>query len=155
MWRGIVHREFVPPNTMVTSDFYCDILRRLRENVLQKRPELWCNHNWLLHHNMPTHTSLKTTKFVTNNNTVIVSHHPYFPDLAPVIPLCFPNWKWNWRDDVLKQCLTSKGNCKQYSTAFRKMTSTVLLKCGKKKMWHYIHSQGDYFEGDGSQNWVS
>jgi hypothetical protein len=25
-----------------------------------------------------------------------------------------------------------------------------------KKRWdHYIHSQGDYFEGDGSQNWVS
>jgi hypothetical protein len=24
-------------------------------------------------------------------------------------PLCFPNWKWNWGDDVLKQCLASKG----------------------------------------------
>jgi hypothetical protein len=25
-----------------------------------------------------------------------------------------------------------------------------------KKWWNlYIHSQGDYFEGDGSQNWVS
>jgi hypothetical protein len=20
------------------------------------------------------------------------------------IVLCFPNWKWNWRDDTLKQC---------------------------------------------------
>jgi hypothetical protein len=26
--------------------------------------------------------------------------------------ICFPNWKWNWRDDILKQCLTSKGNRK-------------------------------------------
>jgi hypothetical protein len=73
--KGIVHREFVPPNTMVNSDFYCDILRCLRENVRQKRPELWHNQNWLLHHdNKPTHTSLKTTEFVTNSNMVIVPH---------------------------------------------------------------------------------
>jgi hypothetical protein len=30
---AIVHREFVPANTMVNSDFYGDILRLLRENV--------------------------------------------------------------------------------------------------------------------------
>jgi hypothetical protein len=35
-------------------------------------------------------------------------------------------------DGVLKQCLTSEGNCKLYSTALRKMTSTVLLKHGRK-----------------------
>jgi hypothetical protein len=27
----VVHREFVPPNTAVNSEFYCDVLRRLRE----------------------------------------------------------------------------------------------------------------------------
>jgi hypothetical protein len=33
--KGIVHREFVPPNTTVNSDFYSysDVLRRMRENV--------------------------------------------------------------------------------------------------------------------------
>jgi hypothetical protein len=30
----------------------------------------------------------------------------------------------------LQQCLTSKGNCKQYLKALRKMTSMVLLKHG-------------------------
>jgi hypothetical protein len=29
----IVHCELVPPNIMVNSDFYCDVLRSLRENV--------------------------------------------------------------------------------------------------------------------------
>jgi hypothetical protein len=37
--KGIVYHEFVPPNTMVNSDFYCDVLRSLRENVQRKRPE--------------------------------------------------------------------------------------------------------------------
>jgi hypothetical protein len=34
----------------------------------------------------------------------------------------------------LKQCLTSKGNRERYSTALRKITSTVLFKRGKKTM---------------------
>jgi hypothetical protein len=34
--KGIVHHEFVPPNTTVNSDFYCDVLRHLRENVCKK-----------------------------------------------------------------------------------------------------------------------
>jgi hypothetical protein len=38
----------------------------------------------LLHHdNKTAHMSLKTTEFVTNNNTVIIPHSPYFPDLVP------------------------------------------------------------------------
>ena len=30
---GIVNREFVPPGMTVNADFYCDVLRRLHENV--------------------------------------------------------------------------------------------------------------------------
>jgi hypothetical protein len=51
--------------------------------VQRKRPELWRNHNWLLYHdNTPTHTSLKTTEFVTNNNMVIVPHPPCSSDFT-------------------------------------------------------------------------
>jgi histone-lysine N-methyltransferase SETMAR len=90
----IVHCEFVPPNTTVNSDFYCGVLRCLRENVQRKRLELWDNHNWLQHHdNTPAHTSLKTTEFVTNNNMVIVPHPPYSPDLAPCDFALFPKLK--------------------------------------------------------------
>jgi hypothetical protein len=53
--------EFVPPNTTVNSYVYCDVLRRSRENVRQKRPEILRNHNWLIHHDYtPTHMSWKT-----------------------------------------------------------------------------------------------
>jgi hypothetical protein len=33
--------------------------------------------------NAPAHTSLKTTEFVTNNNTVIIPHPPYLLDITP------------------------------------------------------------------------
>jgi transposase len=92
--KGIVHREFVPPNTMVNSDFYCAVLRHLRENVRREIAELWRNHNWLLHHdNAPAHTSLKTTEFVTNINMVIFPHPPYSPDLSPCDFALFPKLK--------------------------------------------------------------
>jgi len=56
--KGIVHKEFVPPNQTVNSAYYCDVLRRLPENVRRRRPELWRQGNWLLHHdNAPCHTS--------------------------------------------------------------------------------------------------
>jgi hypothetical protein len=88
-----VRCEFVPPNSTFNSDFYCDDLRRLRENVSLERLEIWHIHNWLLHHdNAPTHTSLKTTEFVTNSNMVTVPHPPYSMDLAPYLfSLCSPN----------------------------------------------------------------
>jgi histone-lysine N-methyltransferase SETMAR len=45
----------------------------------------------LVHHDKaPTHTSLKTTEFVTNNNMVIVPHPPYSPDLTPCDFVLFP-----------------------------------------------------------------
>jgi hypothetical protein len=81
--KGIVHHEFVPPYTVVNSDIYCDVLRCLREKCATNRPELWRNHNWLLHHeNAPAHMPLKTAGFVTNNNKFIVLHSPYSLDLA-------------------------------------------------------------------------
>jgi hypothetical protein len=102
--KGIVHREFVPSNTTVNSEFYsyCDVLRRLRENVRRKRSEIWRKHNWLLHDNASTHMSLKTTEFVTNKNMVIVPHPHYSPDLVPCDFSLFPKLRMK-----LKQCLTS------------------------------------------------
>jgi histone-lysine N-methyltransferase SETMAR len=92
--KGIVNCEFVPPNTTVTSDFYYDVLRCLRENMQHKRPEPWGNHNQLLHHdNTPTLTSLKTTELETNNNMVFVPYPPYLPDLAPCDFALFPKLK--------------------------------------------------------------
>jgi hypothetical protein len=68
---------------------------------------------------------------MTNNNMVIVPHPPYLPDVAPCDFALFPKLKMKLKGDILKQCLTSKGNCERYLTALRKMTSTVLLKRGK------------------------
>jgi hypothetical protein len=71
---------FVPPNTTVNSWLLLWRFETLERKRVTKIPELWHNHNWLLHHDVPAHTSLKTTQFVTKNNMVIVPHPPYLPD---------------------------------------------------------------------------
>jgi hypothetical protein len=58
-------------------------LRSFFENIRWKILEIWRNHNWILHHDVPTHASLKATVFVTNKNMVIVFHPLYSLNLAP------------------------------------------------------------------------
>jgi hypothetical protein len=63
-----VHKESVPTSQTVNSEFYCEVLRRLRENVRRRSPELWREHTGLLHHdNAPSHTSVLTQQFLAKN----------------------------------------------------------------------------------------
>jgi len=81
---GIVHQEFVPPGMTVNADFYCDVLRRLRENVQRKRPQKWQNQYLIIHHdNAPAHRSFKVSQFLAKNNmTVIPQTHPIWPPVT-------------------------------------------------------------------------
>jgi hypothetical protein len=62
---------------------------------------------------------------------VIVPHPPYLLDLAPSGFALFPKLKMKLKGRRFETVSASKGNHKRYSTALRKMTSTVLLKHGK------------------------
>jgi hypothetical protein len=82
--KGILHEEFVPTGQTVNSEFYCEVLRRLRENVRRRRPKLWREQTWLRHHdNAPSRTSVFTHQFLAKNKMTVIPHPPYCPDLAP------------------------------------------------------------------------
>jgi histone-lysine N-methyltransferase SETMAR len=79
----IVHKEFVLAGQTVNSGYYCDVLRRLLENMRRLRPELWQQKNWLLHHdNTPSHVSFFTRGFFTKNKITFVLHPTYSLDMA-------------------------------------------------------------------------
>ncbi|UYV65192.1 hypothetical protein LAZ67_3003525 [Cordylochernes scorpioides] len=83
---GVVHHEFLPQGRTVNKEYYLQIMRNLREAIRQKRPDLWKNKNWLLHHdNAPAHTSLLVRDFLAKNNTLMMPQPPYPPDLAPLL----------------------------------------------------------------------
>ncbi|UYV60861.1 hypothetical protein LAZ67_1002633 [Cordylochernes scorpioides] len=61
-------------------------MRNLREAIRQKRPDLWKNKNWLLHHdNAPAHTSLLVRDLLAKHNTLMMPQPPYSPDLVPYL----------------------------------------------------------------------
>lgn len=91
-YRGVVHYEFLPPGqTVVNKEYYLSVMRRLREAIRQKRPDLWINNSWFLHHdNAPSHTALVVRDYLAKHATNIVPQPPYSPDLAPADFSLFP-----------------------------------------------------------------
>jgi len=82
--RGIVRYEFVPTGQTVNQVYYLEVLESLRGKVRRKRPELFANNSWILHHdNAPAHTTLSVREFLATKQITVLEHPTYSPDLAP------------------------------------------------------------------------
>jgi len=93
-WKGIVHHEFVPHGQMVNKQLYQEVLARLRDAVCRKRPDLWENQTWMLHHNnVAAHASLLIRSYLAKHQTFVVPHPPYSLDLAAADFFLFPKLK--------------------------------------------------------------
>jgi hypothetical protein len=137
----------------VNSRFYCDVLRRLRENVLRRRPELWRQQTWLLHHdNAPPHTSVLTQQFRAKYNTTVIPHPPYSHDLAPCDFSLFPKMKLKLKG---RRCDTVEEIQAESSRAFDTLTQKDFQEAFQKwrRRWNRcLHVGGNYFEGDGGRH---
>ena len=81
--RGIVHYEFLPTGQTVNQVYYLEVLKRLREKVRRKRPELFANNSWILHlDNAPAHTALSVREVLAIKQITVLEHPAYSPDLA-------------------------------------------------------------------------
>ncbi|UYV60717.1 hypothetical protein LAZ67_1002021 [Cordylochernes scorpioides] len=147
--RGVVHHKFLPQGRTVNKEYYLQVMRNLREAIRQKRPDLWKNKNWLLHHdNAPAHTSLLVRDFLAKNNTLMMPQPPYSPDLAPCDFFLFPKLKRPMKGRRYATLDEIKTASKE---ELKKIFKYDFLKCLEdwKNRWHKcIISHGDYFEGD-------
>jgi len=76
-WQGVIHYEFILRGQTVNKEFYVAVLKRLREVVRRKRPQLWTNQSRVLHHdNAPTHSSFLVCNFLAKNETTVVPQPP-------------------------------------------------------------------------------
>ena len=74
-FRGIVHYEFVPTGQTVNKVYYLEVLKKLREKVRRKRPEIFANNSWILHHdNAPAHTALSAREFLATKQITMLEH---------------------------------------------------------------------------------
>jgi hypothetical protein len=105
--KGIVRNEFVPPNTTVSYDFYCDVLRHLRENVQWKN----CNFGtittgFFIMTCPPIHSLTPQSLWLTHG------HHfsyLYSPDLASCDFALFPKLKLKLKGQRFESVWHSKG----------------------------------------------
>jgi len=89
-----VQHLYAPPGQTITEEYYTEILRWLRDGVRRKRPELWANGDWHLHHdNAPTNLTAPLQAFLAKHRITQVCQPPYNPGLAPCNFWLFPQLK--------------------------------------------------------------
>lgn len=146
---GVVHREFVPQGQTVNAAFYCDILRRLREDIRRKRPGLWRNGNWVLQHdNAPAHTALKTREFLGQTNTIVAPHPPYSPDLAPADFFLFPKMKSKLKGRRFDTIEEIQHSSQEVLNTLQEQDFQQAFQQWQRRWNRCIAAQGNYFEGD-------
>ena len=92
--RGFVHREYPPENQTINKECYLEVLRRLRNAVGRKQPDIWEAKNFQLHHeNAPAYFAYVIQTFLAKNSMPLVRQAPYSPDLAPCDFWLFPKLK--------------------------------------------------------------
>ena len=129
---GIVYREFVPPAMKFNADFYCDVLRRLHENVRRKSRQKWQNQNLIIHQgNAQLVGPLKFRSFwprTTWQWSPIHHTHTIWP---PVNFSSSPSWSFWWRVEDSTPLKSFKGNRSAYLTQFQKGTSRDVSEHGR------------------------
>lgn len=148
-YRGVVHYEFLPPGQTVNKEYYLGVMRRLREAIRLKRPELWANNSWFLHHdNAPCHTAFVLCDFFAKNSTHIVPQPPYSPDLAPCDFWLFSKLKRPMRGRRFDTIEEIKTESKKVLKAIPEKDYSDCFEDWKKRWQKCVLSDGDYFEGD-------
>ena len=139
-YHGVVHSEFVPNGSTVNKEYYLEVMRRLRENVRRKRPNLWKENSWILHHdNAPSHKAHIVNTFLTKNSTNIIEQPPYSPDLTPCDFFLFPKLKLPLRGRRFESIEAIKENSLK---ELKKISSNAFKRCFDDwtNRWHmYVY----------------
>jgi len=145
--KGIVHHEFVPRGQMVNKQLYQEVLARLRDAVRRKRPELWENRTWMLHHgNAPAHASLLIRSYMAKHQTSVVPHPPYTPDLAPADFYLFPKLKTTLKGRRFQTIEEIQENATRELRAITESAFQEAFQQWKKRWERCVASRGDCFE---------
>ena len=73
--QGAAHREFVPEEKTVKSEFYKAAMDSLQQRIKWVRPAAFCCRDFfLLHDNAPTHKAASVCQFFTPKNAATLYH---------------------------------------------------------------------------------
>ena len=135
--------------TNVSQVYYLEVLKRLCVKVRRKRPKLFTNNSWILHHDKaPAHMALYVWYILGTKQITVLERPVYSPDLAPSDFFMFAKVKEILKERHFDDIDVIGSN----TTAARKaIPQNKFQNCfeGWTRRWHRcIDSQGDYFEGN-------
>ena len=88
---GGVHHEYLPEGSIVNHTYYIEVLKRLRDAIRRKRPELWRSGDCFFHHdNAHAHSALRTREFLAKHFITVLPHPLPHLILLHVISFCSP-----------------------------------------------------------------
>ena len=147
--QGVVHHEYLPSGQTVNKEYYLSVLKRLRDAVRRKRPEMWANNSWILHDdNAPSHRARIVLDYLTKHQVNTIVQAPYSPDMAPCDFFLFPKLKLPLRGRRFQSIEEIKENA---TKELKAIPSSAYQGCMEDwvKRWHMcVASDGSYFEGD-------
>jgi hypothetical protein len=146
---GAVHHECAPQGQNIKKEYYVEVLRRLRDAVRCKRPDLWTTGTWQLHHdNAPAHSSQLIQTCLAKHDIPVVRQAPYSPDMASCDFWLFTHLKTQLKSARFesRNDITRNTTAKLYS--FRKEAFQKCFEQWRNRCEKCVQSQRDYFEGD-------
>ncbi|BFZ02340.1 hypothetical protein BsWGS_05379 [Bradybaena similaris] len=148
-YKGIVHHEYAPSGQTVNKEYYIEVLRRLRDAVRRRRPDLHASGQWQLHHdNAPAHSAQLVQQFLAKHNIPQVRQPPYSPDLAPCDFFLFPKIKSHLKGRRFQDVGEIKENATRQLHTISEDEFQECFRQWKQRWIKCVASEGDYFEGD-------
>ena len=81
--QGVLLVEFLPHGTTINSVVYCEMLKKLRRAIQNKRHRMLSAAILLVHDNTWPHSAAQTEDFITSFKWGLMDHPLYSPDLVP------------------------------------------------------------------------
>lgn len=148
-YKGIVHHEYAPSGQTVNKEYYIEVLRRLRDAIRRRRPDLHASGQWQLHHdNAPAHSAQLVQQFLAKHNIPQVRQPPYSPDLAPCDFFLFPKIKSHLKGRRFQDVGEIKENATRQLHTISEDEFQECFRQWKQRWIKCVASEGDYFEGD-------
>ena len=139
----------MPEGQTVNQVYYKNVLTTHCERVRRRRPDMWKNATWILHHeDAPAHNALSVKRFLAKNNIPVTEHPPYSPDLAPCDFFLFPKIKSALKGTRFESVDTVKAKATQLLNSLTQDDLQHWFQQWKIRMERCRDRGGDYIEGD-------
>ncbi len=149
---GVILIAFLDPKDKIDSPRYCLTLSKLKEALRKKRPHLWKDKSFILHHdNASPHGSDFTTCKMRKWGFNLLEHPPNSPDMAPCDFSIFPKMKAKMRGIHYPNVQTLKEETRNILMAFPKSVFDDALHEMVLRWQKCEAVNGEYFEGNGVQ----